>query len=200
MLKVEPPDPFKNLLREMEAIYCVLEFDFFVNDKNRTVKESHYAVAKAFLQKCEEANREVGKNFDWTDFPPHANVKPFEWDESRLTGKRISFEEFIGTRAPGPKELAANSWNVSNVDGLLTAFFHPPYGILGSMQSNMLLFDKLVDALSGPDANSDLEIYSWDTACSNCFDDGHEWWGAFFWTISRKSDMLLIVVVASATD
>ncbi len=200
MLKIEPPEEFQNLFREMDAADCVLEFDFFVDNQVRPIDESHYLVAKSFLQKCEEANREAEKNFDWSDFPPHAHLKPFEWDESRLIGKLISFEEFIGTRAPKPKELSPTSWAIPNVDGLMTAFFHPPYGIRGSPQSKMLLFDRLIDALSGPSSYDALAIYSWDTSCSNYFDDGHEWWGAFFWTVSRKSDMIFIVVVASATD
>lgn len=47
---------------------------------------------------------------------------------------------------------------------------------------------------------SRLEIVSWSTDWSPYFDAGHEWWGAFLWTVYVPAREWIVVVAASATD
>lgn len=45
-----------------------------------------------------------------------------------------------------------------------------------------------------------LTIYTWNTEWSNYFDDGLEWWGAYFWTIFDSVLNTFIVIGASTSD
>lgn len=47
---------------------------------------------------------------------------------------------------------------------------------------------------------SKLEIYTWSKDCSNYFNAGKEWSGAFFWTIYNPIKNIYIGVTASTTD
>ncbi|OAM26736.1 hypothetical protein A7P95_08230 [Eikenella longinqua] len=47
---------------------------------------------------------------------------------------------------------------------------------------------------------SNIEAYAWDTDCSNYFDDGREWWGAYFWTVYSPANGRYTGIMGSATD
>lgn len=85
------------------------------------------------------------------------------------------------------------------VDGYKTAFFQPPHGLALSLDEQIELFNQLNLQLWNGDL-SDCSIYSWSTDWSNYFDGGHEWWGAFWWTVYSPQTRLLSVIGASATD
>ena len=76
------------------------------------------------------------------------------------------------------------------------AFLEPPYGA-GSYDP--IDFQK-VNQLLFPNGEDTLEVYEWTTDWSDCFDAGHEWWGASCWSIYDKSLDRYVVIIASATD
>ena len=45
-----------------------------------------------------------------------------------------------------------------------------------------------------------IEIFKWNTDCSNYFDDGKEFWGTHFWTIYNPLKNYYIGITASDTD
>ena len=51
-----------------------------------------------------------------------------------------------------------------------------------------------------PNGTGDLEVYEWTTDWSDCFDEGHEWWGALCLTVYDKTLDRFAVIMASATD
>lgn len=81
------------------------------------------------------------------------------------------------------------------------AFLKPPYpfGKIGMtnfdkgklfLEFNQFLFDDITK----------ITVYSWQTDCSNYFDDGKEWWGSFFWTVYNPAKKWHIGIAASTTD
>jgi hypothetical protein len=121
------------------------------------------------------------------------------WDEAKLTGGPVSFSTFWGTDDVEPKPVGDRAWAIPNVDGYKTAFFHPPYGLQGSAREKEELFAGINRYVLGADPER-AEIFSWSTDWSNYFEAGHEWWGAFYWTIRPAGSQRIIVVGASATD
>lgn len=80
--------------------------------------------------------------------------------------------------------------------GYAYAFSCPPHGAksvsLGKLMEvmNEILFHSFAD----------VEIREWSTNWSNYFDPGHEWWGAFWWTVYDKSANRVIVIGGSTSD
>lgn len=75
------------------------------------------------------------------------------------------------------------------------AFLKPPYpcrdvGVEDWKRVNALLFSSL-DA---------VEVYSWNTDWSDYFDEGLEWWGAYYWTVYDPPRDAFVVIGASASD
>ena len=85
------------------------------------------------------------------------------------------------------------------MDGYKTAFFHPPYSLQGSASEKAELFAGINRYVLGSNPER-AEIFSWSTEWSNYFDAGHEWWGAFYWTIRPARSQQIVVVAASSTD
>ncbi|MEA2599210.1 MAG: hypothetical protein QOF89_202 [Acidobacteriota bacterium] len=121
------------------------------------------------------------------------------WDEAKLTGERVPFPVFWGTDDVEPKPLRDNAWSIPNVDGYKAAFFHPPHSLQASAKETAELFAGINRHVLG-DVPELAEIFSWSTDWSNYFDEGHEWWGAFFWTIRAAGMGRFVVVGASASD
>lgn len=120
-------------------------------------------------------------------------------DETKLTGEPASFAKFWGTDDVEPKPIGDRAWSIPNVDGYKTAFFHPPYGLHGSPSEKNELFGSINRFVLGIKPER-AEIYSWSTDWSNYFEAGHEWWGAFYWTIRPADSEYIVVVAASSTD
>jgi len=121
------------------------------------------------------------------------------WDEAKLTGEQVSFSTFWGTDDVEPKPIGDRAWSIPNVDGYKTAFFHPPYTLRGSASEKADLFAAINRYVLGADPEQ-AEIFSWSTDWSNYFEAGHEWWGAFYWTIRPAGSQRMVVVGASSTD
>jgi len=121
------------------------------------------------------------------------------WDETKARGELIPFVEFWGTDDIEPQPISASASALPERDGYKPAFFHPPYPLGIGLTAAKALFKEINRLLLGevPDQN---EIYAWSTDWSNYFDDGLEWWGAFYWTIRPPGSQRLVVIGASATD
>ena len=108
-----------------------------------------------------------------------------EWkgDPDRAIGKMISAPELFSS------EYQDGKLNYRN------AFLYPPHenGYTGKdfVRVNAALF---------PNGTDGLEVYEWTTDWSDCFDEGHEWWGALCLTVYDKSLDRFVVIMASATD
>ena len=121
------------------------------------------------------------------------------WDEAKLTGAAVSFSTFWGTDDVEPKPIGERAWSIPNVDGYKTAFFHPPYGLQGEASEKAELFTGINRYVLGEEPER-AEIFSWSTDWSNYFEAGHEWWGAFCWTIRPADSQRIVMVAASSTD
>jgi hypothetical protein len=104
-----------------------------------------------------------------------------EWDGSKLVGQALATSQ---SAMP---------------TGYQHAFFDPPYTLRGSAKEQAELFTKINRYVFGPEPPR-AEIFKWSTDWSNYFDAGHEWWGAFYWTIRPANASYVVVIGASSTD
>ena len=121
------------------------------------------------------------------------------WDETKLTGEPVPFSIFWGTDDVEPKSVGHNAWAIPDIDGYKTTFFHPPYHLHVSAHEGAELFADINGYIFGDDPER-AEIFSWSTDWSNYFEAGHEWWGAFFWTVRPAGSQRFVVIGASSTD
>jgi hypothetical protein len=121
------------------------------------------------------------------------------WDEAKSKGAQVPFSTFWGTEDVEAKPIGKGACSIPTVDGYKSAFFHPPHGLGGSAIETQELFAGINRFIFGSDP-SRAEIFSWSTDWSNYFDAGHEWWGAFFWTIRVSAPSRFVVIGASTTD
>jgi hypothetical protein len=120
-------------------------------------------------------------------------------DETRPTGEQVTLPTFWGSDEAEARRVSRHAWSIPNIDGYKTAFFHPPYGLQGSAGGKAALFAGINRFVLGDDPTR-AKIFFWSTDWSNYFDDGHEWWGDFYWTIRPAVSDRLVVVGASTTD
>lgn len=144
-----------------------------------------------------------------------------------LVGEVLSFGELLG---PGydleRDELRLFTYSPKGgrsstvFEGLAHALLAPPYGLrrpsapwaedrfspaYGSheaawMRDVLRAFCREVLAVDDPRRASHLAIRRWPTDWSSYFAAGHEWWGAFFWTIEDPQRGWTTVIAASTTD
>ena len=199
MQEILPEDEFAALLADHKTRGGVLEYIVLEPPAGEAPAERlHRAAALAGMAAIDRrleqwAVRHASKRY------PLETFFRVQWDEARLTGERVPFRTFWGTDDVEPKRFGANVRSIPNVDGYKTAFFHPPYGLQGSEQEKEALFSGINRHVLGKDRER-AEIFSWSTDWSNYFEAGHEWWGAFYWTIRPTGSTRLVVVGASSTD
>lgn len=111
-------------------------------------------------------------------------------DLSKVKGSRISFEEFMGDDKPGEDFYVSGYW---------MPYFKPPYGFIEEPTRRAAIFNDMNQFIFGPEPEK-AEIFSWSTDWSSFFDCGHEWWGAYLWTIRAAGSNRYVVIGASATD
>lgn len=74
------------------------------------------------------------------------------------------------------------------------AFLEPPYGV-PYLKSDFINFNDILFQNKG-----DTEVYRWNDAFSNYFDDGKEWWGTGLWSVYDKKTGIIVIIGASLTD
>jgi hypothetical protein len=186
------------LLEKFDAAGGVLDYVFLERHDEETTHACHHSAALAGMA-------EIGRRIaEWASQVASAEC-PIEklfrirWHESELSGKHVSFSTFWGTDNVEPKYLGRRAWAIPSVDGYKTAFFHPPHSLGGTASEKAELFAGINSYVLGADPAA-AEIFSWSTDWSNYFDAGHEWWGAFYWTIRPAGSHDMVVVAASSTD
>jgi hypothetical protein len=172
----------------------VLAFAFYDPTPRGCSAESHRDAAWQFLDARATASREFRNTIDTDN--PLARLLTYKWNDTKLRGRQIPFHEFWGTDDVEPKPTSG----IPDIDGYKPAFFHPPHGLHGGVSGNLHLFESINSHVLGDVDRTTLTIWSWSTDCSSYFDDGHEWWGAFLWTVARPDMETIVVIAASATD
>jgi hypothetical protein len=120
----------------------------------------------------------------------------------------VTIEEFVGPYYNWQRHELVDPWTRSPggggsrsgfTAGYADAFLDPPYSLKLSVSDISVLFADVNSALFGG-LGPGLSIRRWPTDWSNYFDAGHEWWGAFFWTVLDPSRSRIYVIAASSTD
>jgi hypothetical protein len=116
---------------------------------------------------------------------------------TRAVAHEIDRAAFFGPSYVDGRLRVFRSGTIGNDQGYAYAFGDPPYGMDGTEDEIADLFDELNRALFG---DGDLEIMRWSTDWSSYFDAGHEWWGAFLWTVRPLGRPYVVAICASTTD
>ena len=192
-------DPaLSSLLRRFDAAGGVLDYVFLDGQNVAAPHPRHRAAAIAGMVEVDRRLERWALQKASAEFPVEKFFR-VRSDATKLMGKQVSFATFWGTDNVDPKPLGANALSIPNVDGYKTAFFHPPYGLHAPAGEQAALFAGINRYVLGPEPER-AEIFSWSTDWSNYFDAGHEWWGAFYWTIQPADSQRMVVVGASSTD
>ena len=182
-----PERELSALLARYDAAGGVLDYVFLAPHDAGLPDKCHRAAALAGMAQIDRRLEQYALRFR------------VRWDEDKLTGKAVTLADFWGSDDVEPKRLGERSWAIPNVDGYKTAFFHPPHGLEGSLSEKAELFAAINMHVLGLDPGR-AEIFSWSTDWSSYFEAGHEWWGAFYWTIHPAGSQRKVVLGASSTD
>ncbi len=193
---VVPGSELAALLERYDAIGGVLDYIFIEVPTTGSPYDLHRAAALKALAVIDSPLEQIALTDTSEDFPPNFRLR---WDANKMSGKQVDFATFWGTDDIEPECFGKNAWSPPNIDGYKTAFFHPPYGLGGTASQRAEVFEGINRHLLG-EKPEQAEIFSWSTDWSNYFDAGHEWWGAFFWTIRQPGLQRFGVVGASSSD
>ena len=191
-----PIDDFADLLVAFDAAGGVLDYVLLESDSFEGGESLHREAAILGMSAIEDRIRERFRQ-DSEPGRTFQNQFHLESDPTRAVGRRVEFSEFWGTDDVRWKPLGRHIWKVPDANGYKTAFFLPPHGLDGDRVEG--LFDGINRVVLG-DAPTKCEIYSWSTDWSNYFDDGLEWWGAFYWTVHQRGSRRVTVIAGSVTD
>jgi len=183
-----------SLLARFDAAGGVLDY-VFLKQKDAA---SHRAAVLAGMAEIDRRLEQWAVQKSSADLPIETFFR-VRCDETKLTGEQVSFAKFWGTDDVEPQPVGDRAWSIPNIDGYKTAFFHPPYGLRGSSSEKHELFARINRFVLGTEPER-AEIYSWSTDWSNYFEAGHEWWGAYYWTIRPADSERMVVVAGSSTD
>jgi hypothetical protein len=201
-MRSEASDPeLDSLLAKFDTAGGVVDYVFLERPDAGPPHIRHRAAALAGMAEIDRRLEQWAARNASAKYPIEMFFR-VRWDESKLIGTPVSFPTFWGTDDVEPKPIGDRAWSIPNVDGYKTAFFHPPYGLYGLKDSptdQTDLFASINTYVLGADPER-AEIFSWSTDWSNYFEAGHEWWGAFYWTINPADSQRMVVVAASSTD
>lgn len=198
-MRSETSDPeLGSLLARFAAAGGVLDYVFVGRQDDGLPHAQHRSAALAGMAEVDRRLEQWAIRNTSAKYPIEMFYR-VRWDEMKLKGEPVSLSTFWGTDDVEPKPLGDHAWSIPNVDGYKTAFFHPPYSLRGSADEKAELFASINKYVLGADPER-AEIFSWSTDWSNYFEAGHEWWGAFYWTIRPAGSQLIAVVGASSTD
>ncbi|MDO4877824.1 MAG: hypothetical protein Q3966_00820 [Neisseria sp.] len=110
----------------------------------------------------------------------------------RLSG-RLLYHDSETEAAHAP---AANMQDTAFCHAFLNPPYTPQFG-KSARETGGYFLDFCRRLFGGLD---DIEAYTWDTACSDCFDEGRDWWGAYFWTVYSPQNGRYTGIMGSATD
>lgn len=134
-------------------------------------------------------------------------------------GELIDWQSFCGPmprpyRTPTASGGLSQRWSLElpaggGAPGFFYALFMPPYDVrkpqgetaIAQMLKDwrMRYFGELLHVQHMADAQA-LRVVRWRTDWSNYFEPGHEWWGAFCWTLHDHRNGQITVIKAASTD
>jgi len=197
--EITPEPELAVLLSTYQEYGGVLDYVFLETETEEPPEKLHRAAALAGMRAIDRRLEQWAIHRASKDMPIDMFFR-VRCDETKLTGKSVSFSEFWGTDDVERKPIGKNAWSIPTVDGYKTAFFHPPYNLYGGKaKEHTKLFTDINSYVFG-EIPEQTQFFSWSTDWSNYFDAGHEWWGAFFWTIWLASQRRFVVIGASSTD
>ncbi|MBV9851394.1 MAG: hypothetical protein JO250_17125 [Armatimonadetes bacterium] len=228
--QVHPAPDLARLIRDYEGRGGVLMFAFFSDDFPRLPEpELHREAAIATLQAFAERNERyfaqeaVVQAFINAGLDPETHFRVTTQPE-KAQGREITIAEFVGPLYEvGSHRLllrgrTRNHLNhyffagepespgtVREIPGGMTgygyayAFTEPPYNLRGTSEEINTLFLSMNVQLF-QDFEEAVTFYEWSTDWSTYFDAGHEWWGAFLWTVHNTKTNLILGIGASTTD
>lgn len=205
-------------LKAFENFGGDIDFKFFKIDTSTVKDEAHFQTAKHSIIALQKENQFFKITFDeqnligsgtkislqeflgpWFDFklkkPILRGIKypnsMFYYDNEEMHKNAINIHD---------SELVKKHTSDLHTNGFTQAFLDPPHGF---SVSNTILdtgnyFINFCDFLFS-DLNK-IEIFKWNTDCSNYFDVGKEWWGTHFWTVYNPIKDYYIGILASTTD
>jgi hypothetical protein len=195
------PAPVAGLADELEAIGAVVEYVLMaVPPDAGDEAELHRSAATTAV--AELGRREAAG-------VPALRVVT---DGSRATGARVTVAAFAGRSWDVATGELVDAWSHGHeahskpsgrhghlTDGYAEAFVEPPHGLDVDRGQAEARFRAVNAALFGG-LDDGLVVYEWSTDWSSWFDAGHEWWGAFLWTVRRTSAPTITAIAAAATD
>lgn len=189
-------------------------------------REAAVRGTRIFAERYEERLRALNPGRDVSGFFHITIDADVESGRRILAGEEITLGELFG---PGYDidadevrlfRYAPGSRSSGIFDGLAHALLNPPYGLgrpdgasfgrFGSpgyaakekawMRDVLRGFCVDVLGLDDLERTSHLRIHRWPTDWSSYFAAGHEWWGAFLWTVEDTRNEWTTVIGASSTD
>jgi hypothetical protein len=145
---------------------------------------------------------------------PASQYATISTEPDRAVSRTITTEVFVGRGYDYRRRLLTGSWvsddrgnssklaapgSTSMTDGYADAFTDPPHGVHADLRTLSTWFNAINDELLGG-LSTNLDVQSWSTDWSTWFNDGHEWWGSFLWTVRPHNRPWIVGIAASATD
>lgn len=224
-----PSEELAALLAGYEGRGGIVEFVIFGHDAPRLSEpELHREAAIATLRVFADRNERYFAQPDIIQLFVKAGLNPNDHfrigtEPEKAKGRQITVADFVGPLFDAPSRrlllrgrtrshlndyfLADDEERPDTVrqvphyanEGFAYAFTEPPYSMSGTRNEINALFLSL-NTLLFNDFQDALVIYQWSTDWSTYFDAGHEWWGAFLWTVHNPKAHFMIGVGASTTD
>jgi hypothetical protein len=192
--------PAYKRIKRLEGM--VLDYVILEGDKNYIGEESHKQATmeamRIIAKRCDDWASDKMKNDTNCKKFTRKDFRTINIYENKIEGKLYSNEQFFGRPEDlyyiDKPKLKSRSWSTEQNSSYAYSFLEPPYG-------NILLlkdWEQLNDILFQNRDN--LTIYIWNTEWSSYFEDGLEWWGAYFWTAFDDVLNTFVVIGASSTD
>ncbi|CUU48464.1 hypothetical protein [Clostridium beijerinckii] len=194
--------PAYKIINKYKNNGVVVDYVIIQNDSTKHTYEEHKKAAinamKIIAKRWDDyAFDKIGndpncKNWKREDF------FSITWDESSLSASAYPIEQFFALPEDSyyidKPETKTRAWSTDQFAQYAYTFLEPPYSNKYVIKDWEVLNNILFSS------KEDLEIYKWSTNWSNYFNDGLEWWGAYYWTVYDFKYNIFVVIGASATD
>lgn len=186
------------LLARYREVGGVLDYIFLEIESEKHAEQLHRNAALAGMVVIDGREAQWAASQATPAYPIENFFRP-HWDESKISGRRIDLAEFWGLDDMEPKRWNKDAYSLPENEGYKRSFWYPPYTMDATEKEKLELFCEINKYVLGNDPKA-AEIFAWSTDWSTYFDRGHEWWGAFYWTIRPVGCAYIVVVGASASD
>src|SRR5262245_31128652 len=131
-----------SLLAAIDDLGCVLDYVVLSTDDNDAGSTIHRAAAIKGIQAIDHRLRVWAESHATAEH--HADTAfRLTWDERKLCGGAITFEEFWGADDVHFRQIDDHTWVGMGVNGYESAFFNPPHGLKGRYHEQKPWFDRI---------------------------------------------------------